>query len=475
MPTLQPMPASAPPHDSAKHHTTAFTSARALAPQAGVDQARESRAEFTNPVCGPACSVGSIAATGSISGRKLGNALLGYLVVTTLLITWAPFTFAWRPLNGLSVEWTASDLVLNVIMFLPLGFLAQASRVRQRAVPWWVVGLAGALLSACIETGQLFIAERYSSLFDVLTNGIGAALGARAFESVRPRVYVGRSTVSALAMELPLTGLALLLVPLLWVSGFASVDTERTWLLLLIAAFGGAIFGAVHGAYLHHTGRVSRTLLLVAVAIWFLVAALPGAATRTDVLMAGATLAIGGAWLRSVAASRARARDGAQRVELPTLRLVLPLFATYFALASLWPLDAIDGVWRGGWTLAPAGAGISRTSLMQALEYLAGFTLVGYVTAELHGRSNASYRVISRRVLRYTIPLVVLLKCARGWNTMIGASIPIALLAILSGVFGGWLYHLQRDHVRTLLARPSAPARRATREARAMRVVEDAA
>ena len=396
------------------------------------------------------------ASSGSASGRQLGHALLAYLVVTTLLITWAPFQFASRPLHGLTSVWTWSDLVLNVVMFVPLGFLAQATRVRQRAVAWWVIGLAGAWLSATIEIGQLFIAERYTSLLDVLTNGVGAALGARTFDAVRPRVYVGRGAVSALALELPLTGLAMLLIPLLWVSGFASADSERAWLVVLLAGFGGALFGAVHGAYLHRTGRVSRPVLLAAVATWFLVAALPGASTRPDVLIAGATLAIGGAWLRSVATARARDRDGDQRVELPTLRMGLPLFAAYFALASLWPLDAVDGMWRGGWALAPASAGISRTSLMLALEYLAAFTLVGYVTAEFHGRSNEPYRVISRRVLWCTFVLVVLLELARGWNTTIGASLSVSILAICSGLFGGWLYHLQRDHVRTLLARPVA-------------------
>lgn len=394
--------------------------------------------------------------SGSDSGRLLGHALLAYLVVTTLLITWAPFRFESKPLHGLTSVWTWSDLLLNVVMFLPLGFLAQSSRVRQRAVAWWVIGLFGALLSAMIEVGQLFIAERYTSLLDVLTNGLGAALGARAFDAVRPRVYLGRGAISALALELPLTGLVMLLIPLLWVSGFASVGTERTWLLLLISTFGGAILGAVHGAYLHRSGRVSRPVLLAAVAIWFLVAALPGAATRPDVLMAGATLAIGGAWLRSVATARARDRDGDQRVELPTLRLVLPVFAAYFALASLWPLDTVDGVWRGGWALSPAGAGLSRTMLMQVLEYLAGFTLVGYITAEFHGRSNESYRVMSRRVLRSSVVLVLLLECARGWNTVTGASLSVSILAVLAGLFGGWLYHLQRDHVRTLLARPVA-------------------
>ncbi len=398
-------------------------------------------------------SVATNRPVGSPSGRHLSSALLAYLVATTVLITWAPFAFTLTPAHGFSTVWTWSDLVLNVVMFLPLGFFAQSARFRERDIAWWMVGLAGALLSAVIEVGQLFLAERFSSVFDVCTNGIGAAIGARVFHVVRPQVRLGRGAVSALALELPLMGLVMLLVPLLWVTGFASAGTERVWLMLLLATFGGALIGAVHGAYLDHNGRVSRATMLGAVAVWFVVAALPGAAAHADVLIAGATLAIGCAWLRSRATSRARARHGAQRVELLTLRIALPLFAMYFTLASLWPLDAVDGVWRGAWALAPSRDGLSRMLLMQSLEYLAGFTLVGYITAEFHGRSNESYRVISRHVLRGSLVLIALLETARGWNTAQGASLSIALLAVAAALFGGWLYHLQRDHVRTLLQR----------------------
>lgn len=392
--------------------------------------------------------------TGSNSGRRLGYAVLTYLMVMTLLVTWAPFRFELHVMHGVTSVWTWSDLALNVVMFLPLGFFWQAARARNHVSVWWMAGVVGALLSLGIEVGQLFLAERFTSALDVLTNGLGAALGARAFDEVRPRVHVGAQAVSALALELPLTGLVVLLVPLLWVSGFASTGSERMWLMLPVATFGGAILGAVHGAYLDHTGRVSRPILLAAVATWFVVAAMPGASGRTDVLAAGATLAVGAAWLRSVWTARARRAHGAQRVEIPTLRLVLPLFAVYLTLSALWPLDSVDGIWRGAWVLAPARSDLSRRMLMQALEYLAAFTLVGYITAELHGRANARYRLAARRVTTSAGVLVLLLETARGWNTTVGASVSLGALALGAALFGGWLYHLQREHVRTLLSRP---------------------
>jgi len=391
---------------------------------------------------------------GSDSGRQLGLAVLAYLVVTTLLITWAPFDFGWQDEYATTTVWTWSDLVLNVVMFLPLGFFWQSAYARARAHAWWMVGLIGAALSAGIEGGQLFLASRYTSLLDIATNGLGAALGARLFDLLRPRLLVGAGAVSALALELPLTGLVMLLVPLLWVFGFASAGSTRLWLLLPVATFGGAVLGAVHGAYLEPSTRASRGGLALVTAGWFVAAALPGAAMHWEVLLTGAAVAVGAAVLRSLAAARARDRDGAQRVELPTLRLMLPLFASYVTLASLWPFSAVDGVWRGGWALAPARDGLSRVLLMQSLEYLAAFTIVGYITAELYGRSNASYADAWPRVLRRAGALVLLLEFARGWNSTIGASGALALLAVGAGLFGGWLYHLQRDHVRTLLARP---------------------
>jgi glycopeptide antibiotics resistance protein len=382
--------------------------------------------------------------------------VLGYLVGVTLLLTWAPFDFALPPQHGFVLLWAWADLALNVVMFLPLGFFAQATGTRRRVRPWrwWEVGLLGALLSTGIEVGQLLLDSRFSSPFDIVTNALGAAAGAWGFTRLRPRLQLGSGAVSTLALELPLTGLVILLVPLLWVFGFASAGGPRTWLLVPVAAFGGALLGTVHGAYLAPRSDAARWGVGLAAGAWCLLGALPGGIARWDVLLAAAVLAGGLALLRSHASARWRRRDGARRVELPTLRFALPAFVVYLTLAALWPLTQVDGTWRGAWMLAPARDALSRGLLLQQLEYLAAFTVVGYITAEVNGRENGTYRQAWPRVLRRTTALALLLEGARGWNTAIGASGALLLLAIGAGVFGGWLYHLQRDHVRSLRAGP---------------------
>jgi VanZ family protein len=129
---------------------------------------------------------------GRSSGFARRSRLVRYLSVGyTLLIAYAslyPFD-AWRgaldnPLGFLLADWphyyTASDLALNVVAYVPLGFLLALAllpylRVRHAAL---FATLAGTLLSIGMEVLQQFLPLRVSSNLDVLTNGLGAMAGA---------------------------------------------------------------------------------------------------------------------------------------------------------------------------------------------------------------------------------------------------------------------------------------------------------
>jgi hypothetical protein len=73
-----------------------------------------------------------------------------------------------------------SDVVRNILGFMPFGFLACAllslSPVRRHAISYSI--LLGGLLSFCIEVLQHFIPQRGSGVTDIITNTLGAALGA---------------------------------------------------------------------------------------------------------------------------------------------------------------------------------------------------------------------------------------------------------------------------------------------------------
>lgn len=73
------------------------------------------------------------------------------------------------------------DAILNTAVFVPLGWLlhrALRDLPTSTAGRLAIVAAVGATFSLTVETLQLVLPSRYSSLIDVLTNTSGAVLGA---------------------------------------------------------------------------------------------------------------------------------------------------------------------------------------------------------------------------------------------------------------------------------------------------------
>ena len=95
-----------------------------------------------------------------LTAFRLGRAIMAYLASITLIITLAPFRFATAPVHGLTSLWDWSDLVMNIVMFVPIGFMYQLTRPVGAPVGWARVTLLAAALSGTIEVAQLFEAIR---------------------------------------------------------------------------------------------------------------------------------------------------------------------------------------------------------------------------------------------------------------------------------------------------------------------------
>jgi VanZ family protein len=78
-----------------------------------------------------------------------------------------------------SAYWTRFDVVLNVLAYLPFGFLvALIPRRRRPAVRAAIAVATGAALSFCLETTQMFLPSRDASALDLVANTAGMLLGA---------------------------------------------------------------------------------------------------------------------------------------------------------------------------------------------------------------------------------------------------------------------------------------------------------
>src|SRR5262245_49585614 len=136
------------------------------------------------------------AAGARMSTRHRGPArhsrLVTYLAIGyTLLVTYAslyPFK-VWRgsadgALSFVLAPWpryyTFFDLLVNVLAYVPLGFLCALAALPRLPPRWAALAavLAGTALSFTVEVAQGFIPGRISSNLDLLNNGLGTLMGA---------------------------------------------------------------------------------------------------------------------------------------------------------------------------------------------------------------------------------------------------------------------------------------------------------
>jgi hypothetical protein len=89
--------------------------------------------------------------------------------------------FLQSPAKHFEANWYyVHDVLLNVMGFIPLGFILCTywgrTRNRQEAILYAI--LAGAALSLVIEVLQAYVPQRDSGVTDIITNSLGAGLGA---------------------------------------------------------------------------------------------------------------------------------------------------------------------------------------------------------------------------------------------------------------------------------------------------------
>ena len=120
----------------------------------------------------------------------------GMLVLWILVILWVavPWWGFQDHLHWGSVQWIPFvsppvrllEIAANVILYLPFGALFTWSRPTRGGVLWRALAWA-LLLSGLTEASQLFSHGRFPSVTDLVANGLGALIGARAAMSRGPK------------------------------------------------------------------------------------------------------------------------------------------------------------------------------------------------------------------------------------------------------------------------------------------------
>jgi hypothetical protein len=360
-------------------------------------------------------------ARASQTARRLGLLLLGYLGAVVAVIVFTPFQFAAPSTERVLLTPVGSeavrDVLLNLVLFVPLGFLLE--RTGRGSLRVWQVVAAGVAVSMAIEATQLFLPDRWTTATDVLANGLGTAIGAATSAALRHHLGNSDSLASRLFLDLPLLGICWLLLPVLWVEALQGPLGAQ---LSLMAAGGFAIAGA--GRSNAARERLPASVLWPLVLGWSVTATLPGLAWHPVQMVFGVMVAL---LACLVGDTLWRAHPGKER-------RVEPRAVAAIVLALL-PWFAIKGVFD---VFDPALPITFRERILEWLALGGGFTVLGYALAEWRGRVSEAW---PRSAL---VPMV--LAALLAWPLGRGR-LGLIVAAAVVAAFGSLLFDAQRAHV----------------------------
>jgi glycopeptide antibiotics resistance protein len=385
------------------------------------------------------------------TGSRLAVALLAYVAAITAVVTLLPFQFAIPSQPRVMLTGGLVDVLANVALFLPLGFLYGVAR-QDADVPPHKIALMALAVSASIESIQIFEVTRYASLSDVTANGAGAYIGAVLQQRLSRRIAMDAKTVGRLSLELPLMGLVYLLIPLLWLDGLAGAESASLlWPLFALGLFGASLLAATQR---HHFGphhRMSREMMAGVACAWFLVGAFPGLAARASIVLFVMLAAVGAfVWVRS--ADQTRARSINRRFESRALSEGAPFYGAYLLLLVAPTTAGLAPSWRWsiGFGMTP---GVDAETVLRIVEMVAAFTLLGYMLAEFRGRLEARFWDGAPHIALWSGTVALMAEVLEGFRIDGGASALGWVVLVGAALYGSWIYHLQRAHVRRLLGR----------------------
>ena len=379
-------------------------------------------------------------------------ALLAYVALITAVVTLLPFEFAFPTRPRVMLSGGLFDIVANVGLFVPLGFLYAVARQDQNIRPGRVF-LIALLASSAIESVQLFEVTRFASLSDILANGSGAYLGAVLQQRLARRIAMDARTVGRLSLELPLMGLVYLLVPLLWLDGLAGGDSAMPlWPLLALGLFGASLLSAAQRYHFGPNHLLSRRAMVGVACGWFLLGAFPGLAPRASIVMFVMIAAIAAfVWVRSP--DRSGARSINRRFESRALSEAAPFYAAYLLLLVAPVAGFSASSWHGALGFAAMRGNLGTAPVLHVVEAVAAFTLLGFMLAEFRGRREARFRDGVVHVTIWCGAAALAAEMLEGFRQDGGASGARWALLVIGALYGSWLYQLQRAHVRRLLGR----------------------
>lgn len=387
--------------------------------------------------------------------EALGWPLVLYFLAIILAVTLAPFDFSRPHRPRVNLNFYAGDLLSNILLFVPLGFLFRLGVDRSNGA--WRTAAFSLAVSGGVEFLQLFLPLRVTSPQDVASNVVGAWIGAAVCDALAATLHA--QGVRTLALELPLAAVFYLMVPLSWLNSLLAMEhlarTPRIWATVPLGTAAGLIVGSIGRRRLGPSGVHTNLGVVVVVAVWM------AASNALNFLHdARTTLAacLGAAAIVAVILQFPDAAFGrTRRFEQAVLWRVLPLYLAYLVYTSLLPIVPLEDHWNWTSGFDALTANPKRPSIVAALDVVeqwVQYAILGAVVAGLRGRIGESWASTLLRVGATCGLIAAACEGLRGFHPAHAAGLGEWAVAAAASFYGAYLYRMHLRAVRRILGRP---------------------
>jgi hypothetical protein len=246
------------------------------------------------------------------------------------------------------------------------------------------------------------------------------------------------------------------LIPLIWLNGLAAgTNSFHHSLALLLGLCGCLIIAAVY-VRLESPGVSRSNLVIFSATGWFLIGSLPRISEYPAIVIYGSGLVA--LVTRVLVMIPWFGETDHRRFEIPVLKRVWPIYIAYLTLLSLGPLPSGYRNWLGVWGIYDLSSEQSIVPVWWLTEYFAGFTLLGYIVAESHGRRNIAVLTSILWSCFWCGLAATLLEICRGFHPRFAASFLQGLFAFTGSLYGSVIYWFQLSGIQRLLGHPSTRA-----------------
>jgi len=354
------------------------------------------------------------------------------MVFIILVLTGMPFNFRFPDSFRFFVIWDFKDLIANIFLFIPIGFLFRLSFRNKRELLFIKALLFGFLLSAAIEIMQVFIQGRYSSFNDILTNVSGLLpgffLAEKWLQSLQEKENEG-----ILFLEIPLMGVVYLLIPLQWMTVIAiQQGILRVLMHVLLSLCGLIIMISVsrkHPSFMQNRMGISNTLIYV---FWYGVSVFPVIYSGHIYLVFTGVLLSLTMYLMTFNPHVPGSQD--KRFELKTLRIMMPFFILYLCLIPFSEQNVRS--YSSFMHLQDS----NYMDVLYLLEKVGTFTLLGYLVSEMRSRKNETIKHHINILIAFGAVFSLIFILMNMWLNGRGIQMGSFVMLFISFVFGGWIY-----------------------------------